>query len=196
MLLSRLNLSLISLFLLDLKAVAQIGLTDRRDRMDRSERSSVGVPVTPEAELEIPSSGAIATEAEPELVILPTRKLEVSHSNGYSSYSKEPGQIFDRAAFSYSHQGPTLVDLRNLSWDLGIGSAYSTTAAAQVREERQWGRHRPTLALSWNGRAFRDEGASLEERFQGASRLGRDFTSYEAERTARSEGGVRLGDNI
>lgn len=183
--LSHLKLSLISLFLWESQVLAQT---------QALEPSSVGVnsqAVPKPIDLESPEEIAGEVyQAEP------IRKLSGLGAAGYRQAQDEVGQGFIQGSVLYLDENERSISDRRLNWDLGISSDYSGLIGTRIREEQRFGSHRLNLELGYNGRAFKGDGASLEEIYQAANRLGQDFSQYQSPETTRADSGVRLGDTI
>ncbi|MBC7531315.1 MAG: hypothetical protein H7318_07035 [Oligoflexus sp.] len=183
--LSRLKLSLISLFLWETQICAQTL---------RSEGSAVGVvPLVSKTEEE---AEIIVDPFAPQEDQIELRSFKAVHSDGYRQAQGEVGQVFDAANINSVERNSVFVDQRLLYWDLGISSDYSGTIGTRLLEGRVYGSHRLSLELAWNGRAYRGDGAGLEEIYQAASRLAKDFTVFEIPKTQRTDGTVRAADSI
>ena len=191
--LSTLKVGLIPFFLLSCQAFAQIarepsGIGDFRKPLTERELDLLdqkGLLPIPEA---VSEEAFVPFEAR--------ESLEVRHANGLRQASGERAQLLELGDIAYIYEHPELIDTRSVRWDLGLSEDYSLLGSVGVRQERQWGNHRPLLESQVSGRAFEGDGASLGEIYQGAYRLGLDFVDYVAPESSRTEAGLRLGDTI
>ncbi|MBC7659021.1 MAG: hypothetical protein H7249_04870 [Chitinophagaceae bacterium] len=194
MLLSRLNLSLLSGFFLASQVSAQVGTP-----AESSESTSIGAKVPIDSPLPDEDAtsrpGPMGIPEEPPGVFAPVR-FEATHADGYRAAAHEKGQVFDQGGLSFKKQNEERLTNRRLNWDVGESADYNATAGAFIHEERQRGAHRPTLELGWSGRAFRGDGATLDEIFQASQRTLNDFTRYVEPQTTRSDGSANLGDTV
>lgn len=192
MTLSSLKFSLISLLLLSRQSLAAA----------ETESSSVGDirPPLSDRELELLDQKGLLPLPEPEIAEdiqpEPLHGLRFTHANGYRQAAKELGQLTEEGDLSYGYQTPSVTDTRRLRWNLGLSEEYSAFGGLNLLEERQWQAHRPLFEASATGRAYKGDGASLDEIFQDAYRLGRDFVDYTPPESSRIEGNLRLGDAI
>lgn len=187
--LSRLKLSLLSLFLGEVQIQAQT-----QAQTLKTEGTSVGV---------LPYGNKI--EEEPEIIVDPfapqedqveLRVFKAVHSDGHRQAQGEVGQVFDAANIAYTERTSIFVDQRTVYWDLGLSSDYSGTVGTRWLEERVYGAHRLSLELAGNGRAYKGGGAGLEEIYQAASRLSKDFTVFDLPASQRTEAAIRAGDSV
>ncbi len=195
--LSPLKLSLLLIFLWESPSFSQAPL---------EEGARVGAPAfpafpppdsLPHDEADADGEGAAVTEGDrglPRVGAIQSRKI--IHANGYRGIQDEPGPIFDQGSYGYLFQAPESLDQRLLDWDLGLGRDDSILVNGSLRESRLWNQHRPSLEIAGEARAFEGSGAGLEEIYQSANRLGKDFTSFDSPATTRRNATLRLGDEI
>jgi hypothetical protein len=183
--LSHLKLSLISLFLWESQVLAQT---------QALESSSVGMNSQA-----IPKPTAFEDPLEVDLDPYqpePIKNATAQAAGGYRQAQDEVGQGFIQGSALFIDQNERSISDRRLNWDLGMSSDYSGLIGTSIREDKKFGAHRFNLELGYNGRAFKGDGAGLEEIYQAANRLARDFSQYQSPETTRADAAVRLGDTI
>lgn len=171
-----------------------------------AEKSSVGTqdrPLTPR-ELDVLDQKGLLPDPEPEVLIPSnpedeTPEIETRlfrHSNGYRQGAGEIAAFTEEGLYEYRKQILREETARRVRWNLGISREYDALLALSLREQTQWQRHLAAYDLTAAARAFKGQGATLDEIYQSAYRSGSDFKDYLPRESQRIEGGLKLGDTM